>query len=215
MVATRRISSFASNGRLYGQMENGHGMGRKSFRFGMARKPGRKTELWQFGEMSNNTRGRLQKVLADIFSVHFTRSHYPRLPPGWPFPNSVAPCAPASIAASWSLPLGREGIAVRSGVTGVIWLAGLALAACAGEAIKKGMTALQGQPLSAAITKLGVPTEERTIAGQKVYIWFTRTVDEGTEYKCQIRAIMAGNVIGSFDFEGNEGKCRRYAAMLQ
>jgi hypothetical protein len=44
------------------------------------------------------------------------------------------------------------------------------IAACAGEAIKKGMTALQGQPLNAAIAKLGVPTEERTIAGQKVYI---------------------------------------------
>jgi hypothetical protein len=89
------------------------------------------------------------------------------------------------------------------------------IAACAGEAIKKGMTALQGQPLSAAVAKLGVPTEERTIAGQKVYIWFTRTVDEGTEYKCQIRAIMADDVIGSFDFEGNEANCRRYAAMLQ
>jgi hypothetical protein len=90
----------------------------------------------------------------------------------------------------------------------------MALTACAGAAIKEGMTALQGQPLSAAIAKLGVPTEERTIAGQKVYIWFTRTLDEGTELKCQIRVIMNGDVIGSWDFEGNEAKCSRYAAML-
>jgi len=50
------------------------------------------------------------------------------------------------------------------------------LVACAGQKIKEGMTALQGQPLSAAIAKLGVPTEERVIAEQKVYIWFTRTL---------------------------------------
>jgi hypothetical protein len=42
--------------------------------------------------------------------------------------------------------------------------------ACSTPAIKEGMTQLQGQPLSAAIAKLGVPTEERMIAGQKVYI---------------------------------------------
>ncbi len=77
------------------------------------------------------------------------------------------------------------------------------------------MTALQGQPLSAAIAKLGVPTEERVIAEQKVYIWFTRTLSEGTELKCQIRVIMAGDVIGSWDFEGNESKCSNYAAMLR
>jgi hypothetical protein len=61
------------------------------------------------------------------------------------------------------------------------------LASCAGETIKKGMGEMVGKPLSAVTDKLGFPTEERTIAGQKVYIWLTRTMDEGTELKCQIR----------------------------
>src|SRR5262249_31735293 len=74
------------------------------------------------------------------------------------------------------------------------------LAACAGRVIKEEMTGLIGQPLDAAIAKLGVPTEERTIAGRKVYIWFSGTFDEGTQLKCQIRVIMNGNVIGSYDF---------------
>ncbi|HEY7243029.1 MAG TPA: hypothetical protein VH678_04000 [Xanthobacteraceae bacterium] len=90
----------------------------------------------------------------------------------------------------------------------------IAVAGCAFDAIDKGMTALQGQPLSAAVSKLGMPTEEKVIAGQKVYIWFTRTLDEGSEYNCQIRVIMKGDVIGSWDFEGNEGKCVRYADQL-
>lgn len=91
----------------------------------------------------------------------------------------------------------------------------LTVASCATATIKEGMTTLQGQPLSAAISKLGVPSDERTIAGQKVYIWLTRSVSEGTEQKCQIRAIMSGDVIGSFDLEGNEFKCAQYAAMLR
>jgi hypothetical protein len=82
-----------------------------------------------------------------------------------------------------------------------------------GQIIKEKTNELVGRPLSEAIAKLGVPTEERTIADMKVYIWSTSTVFEGTQLSCQIRAIMKGNVIGTFDFEGNEG-CGRYARQL-
>jgi hypothetical protein len=44
------------------------------------------------------------------------------------------------------------------------------VAGCAGT-IKEGMTRLEGRPLSAAIAKIGLPIEERTVAGKKVYIW--------------------------------------------
>jgi hypothetical protein len=91
----------------------------------------------------------------------------------------------------------------------------MSVSARAGQAIKEGMTSLQGQPLSAAIAKLGTPTEARTIAGQKIYIWFTARVVEGTEQKCQIRAIMSGNAIASFDYEGGGLSCMHYAQMLQ
>jgi hypothetical protein len=93
--------------------------------------------------------------------------------------------------------------------------AAILLAGCAGQMIEQGMTSLVGQPLNAAIATLGVPTEERTIADMKVYVWSTSTVVEGTQRKCTIRAIMKGDVIGSFDFEGNEGRCARYAQLLQ
>jgi hypothetical protein len=46
----------------------------------------------------------------------------------------------------------------------------LHIGCCAGT-IKEGMTRLEGRPLSAAIAKIGLPIEERTIAGKKVYIW--------------------------------------------
>jgi hypothetical protein len=81
--------------------------------------------------------------------------------------------------------------------------------------MKSGTDHLIGQPLSAAIGRLGVLTEERTIAGMKVYIWTTSTIREGTQSQCTIRAIMSGDVIGSFDWEGNEGGCSGYARSLQ
>jgi hypothetical protein len=63
------------------------------------------------------------------------------------------------------------------------------VAACAGT-IKEGMTRLEGRPLSAAIAKIGVPIEECTIAGKKVYIWGSPEMPTKApkEKTCQIRA---------------------------
>jgi hypothetical protein len=94
-------------------------------------------------------------------------------------------------------------------------LAALVLAACSFDTIREGMSNLQGQPISAAISKLGIPNDERVIAGQKVYTWYSSTFDEGTQLQCKIRVIMAGEVIGNYDFEGNNGMCARYAARLR
>jgi hypothetical protein len=80
--------------------------------------------------------------------------------------------------------------------------------------IKSGTDQLIGQPLSAAIERLGVPTEERTIAGTKVYVWTTSSaVFRGNQSKCTIRAIMKGDVVGFFDWEDDAG-CSQYAQML-
>ena len=95
-----------------------------------------------------------------------------------------------------------------------IAIACIAVAGCVGDTIKKGMSPLVGQPLDAAIAKLGVPTSESTVANRKVYVWSTRNLVEGTEYRCQIRVVMNGDVIGTFDWEGNNGGCQRYASML-
>jgi hypothetical protein len=59
------------------------------------------------------------------------------------------------------------------------------------------MTRLEGRPLSAAIAKIGLPIEERTIAGKKVYIWGSLEMPTKApkEKKCQIRATMNGDLI--------------------
>jgi hypothetical protein len=90
------------------------------------------------------------------------------------------------------------------------------VAACAGT-IKEEMAKLEGQPLSAAIAKIGPPVDERTIAGTKVYIWGSLEIPAkgGKDKKCQIRATMNGDVIASFDYEGDESLCQRYAARLR
>jgi hypothetical protein len=88
------------------------------------------------------------------------------------------------------------------------------IAGCAGT-IKEGMARLEGQPLSTAIAKLGLPIEEQTIAGMKVYVWGSPGMLPKGAKACQLRAIMNGEVIGSFEYEGNESVCQRYAERLR
>jgi hypothetical protein len=94
-------------------------------------------------------------------------------------------------------------------------LAALTLAACSFDTIRQGMNDLKGQPISPAIAKLGIPNDERVIAGQKVFTWYTSTFDEGTQLQCKIRVMMAGEIIDRYDFEGNNTMCGRYAARLR
>ena len=93
----------------------------------------------------------------------------------------------------------------------------IVVAACAYMQINEELTSLKGQPLSAAIAKLGAPSEERIIAEQKVYIWVRQTIQDsdGFEQECTIRATMNGDVIGTLKFFGDENQCYRYAAKLR
>jgi hypothetical protein len=89
------------------------------------------------------------------------------------------------------------------------------VAACTGT-IQEGMTKLEGQPLSAIIAKIGPPLEERTIEGNKVYIWGSpRTFPPSRDKTCEIRAIMNGDIVGSLEYQGDESLCQRYAARLR
>jgi hypothetical protein len=117
----------------------------------------------------------------------------------------------------WGIPMYR--VATISVVCAMV-------AACANQETKKKedmavlqgqplTTSLQGQPVTAAIARLGLPTDDRTAAGHTVYIWSSSTIVEGAEHKCQIRAIMNGDVIGSFNYEGNSLACMRYTEMLK
>jgi hypothetical protein len=100
-----------------------------------------------------------------------------------------------------------------------VWFALIAasvVTACASQTIKEQMRSFLGQPVSTVIAKLGYPTEEQSLAGHKVYIWATGRMVEGTSYTCKIRAILDDQgIITTWDFEGNEGGCSRYASLLR
>jgi hypothetical protein len=91
----------------------------------------------------------------------------------------------------------------------------IGLAGCAGQTIKEKMGSYSGQPASSLIAKLGYPTDQQAIAGQKVYIWSNSRLVEGTTSACKIRAIIdAQDIIVSWDYVGNEGACWQYASAL-
>src|SRR3979490_2176961 len=91
----------------------------------------------------------------------------------------------------------------------------LLIAECTTQMIADRLPSYRGQPVSAIIDKLGIPSDERVIAGRKAYIWANSNFVEGTNYKCQIRAVIDDqNTIVSTDFEGNQGGCAGFAAKL-
>lgn len=92
----------------------------------------------------------------------------------------------------------------------------MVLSGCAHETIRETMPSYIGQPVNVLIARLGFPTAEQTVAGQKVYIWTTGRLIEGTTYDCKIRAIVGPqDLIISWDYEGNEGGCANYARRLR
>ena len=67
----------------------------------------------------------------------------------------------------------------------------------------------KGQPLSAAVTRLGWPPDEvQTIDGQKAYTW---TVGQSTS-QCKVRVVMAGDVIDTYEGFGDIHICSQYGA---
>jgi hypothetical protein len=91
-----------------------------------------------------------------------------------------------------------------------LWLAVL-LVGCAHKSLLQEETdEFVGQPVSAVTAKIGTPAEEHEIGGETMYVW-----SGDAQAKCTIRAIVRGDVIGSFDWEGTEGECANYALMLK
>jgi len=83
----------------------------------------------------------------------------------------------------------------------------------------KGLSPLVGMPASVAFDKLGFPTDERMIAGRKVYIWSkSQIVSSGGdvgEFKCTVRIFVdASETITSSDWSGNLGGCASYMRRL-
>lgn len=93
-------------------------------------------------------------------------------------------------------------------------LALLALLGGCADKITEDQQGLVGKPLEAAIAKYGVPTDEKSVASRMVYSWRSSKITEGTEQKCEMRAVVSGGVIASFDTSGNGLYCMGYVAHI-
>jgi hypothetical protein len=89
-------------------------------------------------------------------------------------------------------------------------LAALALAGCSvGSTLNSGANNYKGKQLSAVTAKLGQPNETQIVAGQKAYIW-----NMGNAlYSCQIRVVMAGDVVDTYEGSGDVNICSQYGAL--
>lgn len=94
---------------------------------------------------------------------------------------------------------------------GVITVA-LCLAACVDSRMREGYHALEGQPIDAAIKKLGYPASEQKIAGDTVYTW---TVHMDANMQCALR-IGTGDdrIIKNASYDGNNGACAVFSDRL-
>jgi hypothetical protein len=109
----------------------------------------------------------------------------------------------------------RRTIPIRMHRFAAVAAVGMSVASCASTA-KERMAKFEGLPLSAAIAKIGEPIDERWVAGKKIYIWGSLVEQPAKGAKqCQIRAMMNGDVIESFDYQGDETLCQQYAARLR
>jgi hypothetical protein len=119
----------------------------------------------------------------------------------------------------------------------------LGLCGCAGGIISDGLTALEGQPVDAAIDYLGLPSAELTVANRKVVVWslnFTALLPQtsvgnysgqvggqptsGSTVSTGLVAVPTGctirlglddqDLINYWEVEGTQGGCESYASRL-
>lgn len=76
-----------------------------------------------------------------------------------------------------------------------------------------GLAALKGQPLSAAIAKIGLPSSEASVAGMKLVKWKAANT---AEWPCEITMQVDNkNIIQAAEGHGNIGGCERYIKALR
>lgn len=94
----------------------------------------------------------------------------------------------------------------------------MAAAACALPylQLRGQVSSLEGQPLSAAVARLGPPSVERVEGGRTIKVWMRQEgVDSGgDEQQCEILGFMKGDVVETIKYQGDETQCYRYARAL-
>lgn len=98
----------------------------------------------------------------------------------------------------------------------------LLLAACIGSSMNTGLQSLSNKPAREAFDRLGYPTEDRVIAGRRVYIWSTNHMgpaiagNRDVQYQCTIRIFVdERDIITGGDWEGNGYGCSQYLSRLR
>ena len=69
----------------------------------------------------------------------------------------------------------------------------------------------QGKPLTVVTAQLGNPDFQQTVAGQKTYTWRRGTPMQ----ECLIKAVMAGDIVESYETSGDAAICSPYLAPAQ
>lgn len=97
----------------------------------------------------------------------------------------------------------------------------LLLGGCVSQPMNEGLRPLKGQPASVAFERLGMPQDEKTVAGKHFYVWKTDHSGsaygslDGTQYVCTVRAFVDdGNIVTALDWEGNGYGCAEYVQKL-
>jgi hypothetical protein len=69
------------------------------------------------------------------------------------------------------------------------------------------LAAMRGQPVSAAISRFGIPEREYDVVGSKAYEW---KVTESPTLSCSIKVLAAGGIVQAAEVHGNNGTCYRF-----
>lgn len=116
---------------------------------------------------------------------------------------------------------------------GVLSFVLLLTSGCVMTKLENGLKDLTGKNVSYAVQRLGYPSQEREMFGNKIYTWGTQStgfasmplmnaqgytagyVPMNVNYQCKIEIIsdMEGT-IQSWQYEGNPGGCSRWANAL-
>ena len=128
-------------------------------------------------------------------------------------------------------------------IVGILTAAILAGCATSFDTLDKALPQLTGRNISFAADYLGIPDQEYTIAGRKVYVWnssmnnpFVRPVtttttgtvgttpfsavstgyvQDNSPMSCKIRMITDNEIIQRIEYDGNNGACMKYSERLK
>lgn len=99
---------------------------------------------------------------------------------------------------------------MKTRVACVIAATGMLLASCAATQANKDALNLRGQPIDAAIARFGYPSEEKVIAGRKIYVWNRSTSGPDVNFKCEmVVEVNPQGQITNHTITGQLGACNR------